>query len=164
MFTSIDAMKSHGFHGFHTVGELISNTDLIPDQKGVYCVLRTNDAPPEFLERGSGGFFKGKDPNVSLSELKDNWISGTPVVYIGKAGSLSGGANLRKRISQYLKFGQGKDIGHYGGRLIWQLKDAQDLLFCWKPTPSIDPAVIETEMINTFRDVYGDRPFANLVG
>jgi len=162
MFKSIESLKSHGFQGFHTVGELISNTDLIPAQKGVYCVLRTKDTPPEFLERGSGGYFKGNDPNVPLAELQQNWVNGTPVVYIGKAGSLSGSANLRKRINQYLKFGQGKDIGHYGGRLIWQLKDAQDLLFCWKPITSSDPADTETEMINTFRNMYGDRPFANL--
>lgn len=162
MFTSIESMKSHGFHGFLSVRELSMNKDLIPAQKGVYCVLRTKDTPPEFLEKGTGGYHKGKEPNLPLTELQKNWISGTPVLYIGKAGSSSGKSNLRKRIHQYLRFGHGEDVGHYGGRLIWQLKDAQDLLFCWKPILSDEPAVIESEMINTFRNMYGDRPFANL--
>ena len=94
-------------------------------------------------------------PNVPVAELVANWVDGTLVVYIGKATS------LRKRISQYIRFGQGKPVGHWGGRYIWQLADASQLLFCWKEVDG-DPEAVETEMINAFRDCYGGRPFANL--
>ena len=89
---------------------------------------------PEFLSRGTGGFFKGKDPNVSITELGTNWVKNTCVVYIGKAGT-----TLRKRLNQYLKFGNGQNIGHWGGRYIWQIKNSGNLLLCWKPTPDEDP-------------------------
>ena len=72
---------------------------------GVYVFLRPSDDAPEFLEEGTGGFFKRsapKDPNVSLQELSANWVDGTSIVYIGKATS------LKTRLSAYLRFGEGK--------------------------------------------------------
>ena len=53
---------------------------------------------PNFLPVGTGGLFKGEDPNVSIAELQNNWVEGTPVVYIGKATS------IKKRLSQYSAF------------------------------------------------------------
>ena len=128
---------------------------MIPELSGVYMVLRVSGQQPEFLEVGSGGHFKGKEPNVPVDVLKANWVKETPVLYIGKATS------LRKRISQYLRFGQGKPVGHWGGRYIWQLADATQLLFCWMPVDGNADAV-ETDMICRFRERYGCRPFANL--
>lgn len=151
-----EELKAAGFKGFIPVSELREGgSKMIPDVPGVYMVLRVFEGAPEFLETGSGGHFKGKDPNVPVAELAANWVDGTPVVYIGKATS------LRKRISQYIRFGQGKPVGHWGGRYIWQLADASQLLFCWKEVDG-DPEAVETEMINAFRDCYGCRPFANL--
>lgn len=149
-------MKAAGFKGLIPVSELREGgSKMIPDVPGVYMVLRVSEGAPEFLETGSGGHFKGKNPNVPVAELAANWVDGTPVVYIGKATS------LRKRISQYIRFGQGKPVGHWGGRYIWQLADASQLLFCWKEVDG-DPEAVETEMISDFRDCYGGRPFANL--
>lgn len=149
-------MKDAGFKGFIPVSALRERgLKMIPDVPGVYMVLRVSEGAPEFLETGSGGHFKGKNPNVPVAELAANWVDGTPVVYIGKATS------LRKRISQYLRFGQGKPVGHWGGRYIWQLADAPDLLFCWREVDG-DPDAVETELIRAFREAYGSRPFANL--
>ncbi|MBE6236205.1 MAG: hypothetical protein E7112_08235 [Bacteroidales bacterium] len=151
-----DMIESAGFAGFMPVVELRdSETESVPDVPGVYMVLRDSGERPDFLARGSGGYFKGKDPNVPLSELSANWVEGAKVLYIGKAKS------LRKRISQYLRFGDGKPVGHWGGRYIWQLADAQELIFCWMPVDG-DPDAVETEMISRFREHYGSRPFANL--
>ncbi len=121
-------------------------------------VVRTSTEKPKFLTEGTGGHFKHKDPNVGINELEANWVEGTCVVYIGKASSLA------KRLEQYLRFGEGKPVGHWGGRYIWQLADAKELLFCWLPLPStMDPEEIEHELISTFRAQYWDcRPFANL--
>lgn len=149
-------MKDAGFKGFIPVSALRERgLKMIPDVPGVYMVLRVSEGAPEFLETGSGGHFKGKVPNVAVAELAANWVDGTPVVYIGKATS------LRKRISQYVRFGQGKPVGHWGGRYIWQLADAPDLLFCWREVDG-DPDAVETELIRAFREAYGSRPFANL--
>src|SRR5579875_2336130 len=119
-FNDIEQLKKDGFIGFKTKAELFNNNTSIPKQKGVYLVI-SNQPKPTFLELGSGGFFKGKNPNVSLDILHKHWVEGAKVVYIGKAGSASGNATLYSRLNQYLKFGQGKNIGHWGGRLIWQL-------------------------------------------
>lgn len=149
-------MMDAGFKGFIPVSALSERgLKMIPDVPGVYMVLRVSEGAPEFLETGSGGHFKGKNPNVPVAELAANWVDGTPVVYIGKATS------LRKRISQYVRFGQGKPVGHWGGRYIWQLADAPDLLFCWREVDG-DPDAVETELIRAFREAYGSRPFANL--
>ena len=151
-----DMIESAGFAGFMPVVELRdSKTESVPDVPGVYMVLRDSVERPDFLVRGSGGYFKGKDPNVPLSELCANWVEGANVLYIGKAKS------LRKRISQYLRFGDGRPVGHWGGRYIWQLADASELLFCWKEVDG-DPDDVETELICAFREAYGSRPFANL--
>lgn len=77
---------------------------------GVYLVIYLGDDKPLFCEVGTGGFFKGKNPNVSIQELNSNWIDGEHIVYIGKA------TELCRRLRQYMSFGQGKNIGHWGGR------------------------------------------------
>ena len=79
------------------------------------CTIKNETCKYFFL---TGEFFKGKNPNVVLDELKKNWIDDTLVVYIGKAGGGNSKATLKSRLRQYFGFGQGKSIGHWGGRLI----------------------------------------------
>ena len=161
-FETLKDLKSAGFGGFVKVGELKKDLSAVPPVMGVYMILRDSSQKPEFLVKGSGGFFKDKDPNVSVAELERKWVDGTCVIYIGKAGGSRSGATLRKRLSQYMSFGSGKAVGHYGGRLIWQLKDHDDLIVCWKTLSDKEPEEYESFLINSFRDIYGDRPFANL--
>lgn len=152
-----------GFTGFTTISELVANIDVVPQLPGVYVVMRNNASQPEFLTRGTGGFFKNKNPNVSIDELERNWVGDTSVLYIGKAGSLKGSATLRSRLRQYMQFGQGKAVGHYGGRYIWQLQDAKDLVVCWEVTLDDEPRGFEKQMIEEFKNSHnGCRPFANL--
>ena len=155
-FNDIDEIKNAGFTGFKKVSELFLNSSLIPDNKGVYLVLNIDNKPGDFLVIGTGGHFKGRNPNVSLDELKSNWIDNTKVVYIGKATS------LKSRLRQYLSFGQGKNIGHYGGRLIWQIKYSKDLVVCWKTLETDVPREFESDLIKLFVSSFGRRPFANL--
>lgn len=158
-------LHAQGFKGFKTMGELMDGARAqISAQKGVCVVLRESESAPQFLTEGTGGFFKGKNPNVPISELKANWVEGTPVVYIGKAGGAGSSATLQKRLGQYLRFGQGANIGHWGGRYIWQLADSRDLVVCWKALPSDDPRETERQMIADFKAAHaGKRPFANLM-
>lgn len=161
-FNNLDEIKKAGFTGFKKISDLFADASPLPNEKGVYLVLRIHDNEPEFLQVGSGGFFKGKNPNISLQELKSNWVSNVKVVYIGKAGGSNSSATLRSRLKQYFGFGQGKNIGHYGGRLIWQLKNSNDLVVCWKALPNEEPRMVEAAMIQDFVSKHHQRPFANL--
>jgi hypothetical protein len=155
-------LKGQGFEGFVTIGSLFKNSSILPKVKGVYMILYPPAMAPKFITIGSGGHFKGRNPNVSLQLLQDNWVDKATIIYIGKAGSESGSATLQSRLKQYLNFGQGKAVGHWGGRLIWQLPFAEDLIVCWKTTPQQEPSVIESDLIDKFKKLHKKRPFANL--
>jgi hypothetical protein len=157
-FNSIDEIKKAGFSGFKKMGDLFKDSSSIPQERGIYLVLRPDNNPPKFLQIGTGGHYKDRNPNVPIETLKSNWVEETVVVYIGKATS------LKTRLEQYFKFGQGKNVGHYGGRFIWQLKDSADLIVCWKQLPNNDdPRKAESLLINDFLMKYSNLPFANLV-
>lgn len=161
-FNQTDSLKSAGFSGFKSVEDLWSDRSCIPKIKGVYLVINSTHENTEYINPGVGGFFKGKDPNLSVNELKEHRVQGSQVVYIGKAGSLTGKATLYSRLGQYLRFGQGKNVGHYGGRLIWQIKNPERLIFCWKPTPDEEPRLVEKKLLETYTHQFNTLPFANL--
>lgn len=159
MIKETETLKQQGFVGFKKVSELMeTRCAVVPAVQGVYVVLRESAGEPMFVEDGTGGAFKGKNPNSPISTLQANWVEDTQVVYIGMTR-----ATLKKRLSAYMRFGQGEAVGHWGGRFIWQLEDAKDLVVCWKPMSSGDAATEESEMIQAFKQAHaGRRPFANL--
>lgn len=162
-FRSIDNLRCNGFSGFVSVAALRPDLTQIPDIRGVYMVVREIGNRPQFRATGSGGHYKGTDPNVPIEKLRMNWVEETCVLYIGKAGDEHSHSTLRSRLRQYLQFGAGEPIGHKGGRYIWQLEDAEDLLFCWKPLPSGNPPKEEAALLAAFKCQYEGRlPFANL--
>ena len=166
-FSSADSLRSHGFTGFLSIREL-RECDLqcvpgVRDDIGVYVVLRTEEGVPTFLAKSTGGRFKGRDPNVSRVELRAHWVDGTTIMYVGKAGSSGKSATLRSRLRQYLAFGAGTPIGHWGGRFIWHLSSSENLVVCWKKTPDEESREVERRMIQEFKKAFHDcRPFANL--
>ncbi|MFH1119394.1 MAG: hypothetical protein V1775_06185 [Bacteroidota bacterium] len=162
-FNNLEEIREAGFTGFKKISELYRDDSVLPAIKGVYLVLYLEKRFPEFLSIGTGGFFKGKDPNVSLTFLENNWVKDTIVVYIGKAGKEGSSATLKSRLKQYLGFGKGGNVGHYGGRLIWQLKNSHDLVVCWKTLPKEDPRSVESSLIRDFYSKFSQRPFANLL-
>ena len=161
--TGVANLRSQGFDGFVTVADLrCGNRNSIPSVPGVYLVLRDCASCPEFRDVGTGGRFKGKDPNVPISKLGGEWVDGAMIVYIGQAGSKCKGT-LKKRIDELIRFGQGNPVGHWGGRLIWQLQGEDRLLVCWKEVANDDPGECEKELIAAFKSAHGGkRPFANL--
>ena len=152
----IEHIKALGFVGFKSILDLWEDSSYIPDLKGVYLVLQPVLKSPDFLSTGVGGFFKERNPNVEMQELVNNWVEDSRILYIGKATS------LKKRIRQYIRFGQTKKVGHWGGRYIWQLKNHSDLLFCWQQTGDRIPDIVEKDLIDTYRSQFIRRPFANL--
>ena len=158
---NINKLKSYGFEGFHTVNTLQKNDcSTIPKQKGIYFVL--NQGPSNFLQNSVGGHFKGKNPTVSINELKNNLVEDTLVIYIGKAGGSNSRATLHSRLKQYMRFGEGEPVGHWGGRLIWQLKNHRELTICYKTLPNPEPREEEKKLILEFESIHGNIPFANL--
>jgi hypothetical protein len=147
-------LTADGFTGWVTFDALM-DADPCPKVGGVYVVARADDFMPYFLDRSCGGWFKDRDPTVSLSVLEANWVPDAEVVYIGKAN------NIGRRLREFTKFGAGQRIGHWGGRLIWQLGESSRLLVAWKPTPGIDPLAHEALLLAQFRAEYGKSPFAN---
>lgn len=163
IFSTIDTLRDAGFQGGIPIRELqYTRCRDLPARQGVYVIVRDRPTPPSFLPISVGGFFKGKNPTVSLADLEGKWVTGTPVVYIGKAGGDTSSATLKKRLWQYMQFGQGKDIGHWGGRYIWQIEDNKDLIVMWKATDR-DAESVESELLDAFIARFGRLPFANLV-
>lgn len=56
-FNTIDDLKAAGFEGFIPVAQLQTDSTAIPRTAGVYMVVYTGENIPEFLSRGTGGFF-----------------------------------------------------------------------------------------------------------
>lgn len=138
--------------------------DRPPEEVGVYFVLLPEHTDVQFVPRGTGGFFKGKNPNVSTEELRRNFVPNTRILYIGKAGAQGKKSTLRNRIQLLSRFGQGKAVGHWGGRYLWQVAGAERLVVAWRRTPGEVPQEVECSLIGEFRRAYGKRPFANLIG
>jgi hypothetical protein len=160
-FDSIDAIRQSGFVGFVTISALQkSKCCEVPTKPGVYLILRSNTARPDFLSESIGGHFKGKNPTVAVGELESKWVEDAVVLNVGKAGP-GKKATLRSRLNDYMCYGDGKRSGHSGGRYIWQLAHSDNLLVCWKITLDV-PRTVEKALMEEFERVYGKLPFANL--
>lgn len=122
--------------------------------------MRNVLGPPQLVSVSSGGWFKGRDPSVALQILEAKWLDNAYVIYIGKADAGASGRGLRTRIGEYLRFGNGEAIGHWGGRYLWHLSDPLKLMVAWKAADPAGPA--ETQLMNDFVAEYGQLPFANL--
>jgi len=156
-FGSIDDIERQGFGGFVAVSTLRKSAcRQIPEAPGIYLVIRLQPQPAIFLNHSTGGHFKRREPDVTIQELQQAWVTSAIVIYIGKA------TVLRNRLRSYIRFGYGEPAPHWGGRYIWQLTDAPDLLVCWKMLSDEKPADVEGQLIQEFKTRYGKRPFANL--
>lgn len=162
-FDSLDAIRAAGFVGVRTIRELqATRCRDVPQDPGVYLVVRQSSRVCAFSTRSCGGWFKGEDPGLPVSQLRQHWVDKAMVIYVGKAGGGRSKAHLQQRLRAYMRFGAGEPVGHRGGRLIWQLEDCLDLIVCWRPSGDQDAALTESELIRKFADIYGRRPFANL--
>lgn len=165
MFESIETIKRNGFEGFVSVKNLCNNRSCIPKKMGVYLVILPEEFKIEFSQENLSGYRGGRNPTVPISILEHKWVSDTVVLYIGKAGDPVKKSHLEGRINCYLKHGNGdENAAHWGGRMIWQLKNSENLLFCWKPSENPTPRQTEKKMIQTFYDIHRKLPFANLRG
>ena len=141
-----------GFEGFVPLVGL--TVKAVTPEKGIYVVLRPNADAPYTLS--------GHSPldRYTLEDLERRWILGTPVVYIGKAGTPTSKGGLKTRLGPFSR----KARAHSGGRSIWQLDDSDQLLVCWIKTPGLNPRRVEEDYLNEFARVHQGQPFANVDG
>lgn len=162
MYFDKEGLTAEGFTGFRSFAELTLSE--IPQAPGIYAVLMPEGFAPRFLMESAGGHFKGKNPSVPEDQLFANWVDGAGVIYIGKAGAgKTANRGLRKRIREFADFGRGVAVGHWGGRLLWQLADSQALVVAWKVLPPDLVDATEAQYHAGFRALHGRLPFANMV-
>lgn len=155
-------MDIENFFGGAPISSLQISCDSLPQEKGVYVVVRRGNQPTRFLRMNTGCHLRGRNPTVRIPELRRNWIEEARVLYIGKAGGTGIRTTLRKRVRCFIRFGLGYSCAHWGGRYIWQIAGAQDLVIYWKSTPNQEPREVERALIDDFKQTYGRLPFANL--
>ncbi|MDQ0617410.1 hypothetical protein [Arthrobacter globiformis] len=155
-------LKDDGFAGFRPFEELDINR--VPRAPGIYVVLKPEGFERVFLAKSLGARFKKRDPSMLQPALEAEWIENADVLYIGKASPGStGNRGLRKHIQEFTDFGRGKPVGHWDGRLIWQLANSQSLVIAWKELAADEVNHAEAAFHAEFVRIYGKLPFANLV-
>lgn len=160
-FDSVSSLRAEGFSGFVSVRTLKTDGyNDVPQEPGVYIVVRDKETTPVFLSESGAGHLNGDNPTLPVSDLEENWVKNAKVLYIGRAGGGKRKATLANRIRKLINFGSGKLEAHWGGRPLWQLADADDLLIAWKATTDGD--TYKSDLLTDFTDHYGVLPFANL--
>ena len=162
-FGTVAGLRAMGFEGFRSVRDLRRDDcrDL-PRENGVYLLVRDRAGEPRFNVKGTAASWRGQNPNVKVDELKEKWVAGAIVMYVGRAAGTGVRGKLQQRIKRWLRFGEGKNVAHWGGRYVWQLADAYDLPVAWKACK--DAVRQEVALLKAFEDKYGAMPFANLPG
>lgn len=160
LFSEAD-LRDRGFEGFKRFRDL--DLSQVPREPGVYAVVRDFSSSHEVLGASVGGWFKCKDPSDDPVKLKSRLGCHSETLYIGMADAGTRGTRgLRKRITEFARFGTGQAVGHWGGRYIWQLTDSPDLRIAWLPVTGRSAKDVEDELFEEFFQVYGQLPFANL--
>lgn len=155
-------LKNDGFTGFRSISSLEINR--IPQRQGIFAVLAPKGLEPRFLNRSTAGTFKKKNPSLKPDQLASEWVDGSEVLYIGKAGPGSqGNRGLRRQIQEFVDFGQGKPPGHWDGRLIWQLAGSAKLVIAWKELPAEELNAALAAYHENFHANFNKLPYANLV-
>ena len=145
--TGLELIGLHGFIPFGKIRE--PRVLMLPKGHGIYVVTRIGESPPMILSDSvaKGGWYP-------VAALADRWVTESQVLYIGKA---DGSRGLHQRLKQYARRGN----SHTGGRAIWQLADADELLVGWAETPGELGRAVEKRWITRFVETFGQRPFAN---
>ena len=150
-------LREAGFCGFKSICALRrSKLAEVPEEHGIYLILRPDRCPPHFL------YMKDSIRTSDLEELQAQWVEGSRILYIGKAGGSDIAEKLRDRLKRYFRYGEGhRGSGHAGGKRIWELTNSAELIACWKTTPSDEPRMVESELQEAFHERFGKYPFAN---
>ncbi|MGG5170691.1 hypothetical protein ACQR35_00740 [Pseudarthrobacter sp. J1738] len=162
MATNKKTLREDGFAGFRVFDEI--DMMRVPQGPGIFAILQPVDFEPVFLAKSTAGTFKKKDPSLKREALEAEWIPEAKVLYLGKASAGSqGNRGLRKQIQEFMDYGRGRPTVVWDARLIWQLRDALDLVIAWKEIPAEELSNAEAGYHAAFIAEHGRLPFANLV-
>lgn len=100
------------FEGFRSFADITQNPELVADEPGGYAISLPRGFEVVFQEKGTGAWHKGKNPNVRLARLRDEWVPGANILYFGETGSGTSSRRLRTRAQLLLKFGRSEPCGH----------------------------------------------------
>jgi len=146
----------------YTVEQLHDNYDLIPTCNGVYYIEIPDKFIVEILDTTTAPqVYKNKTTLKDKTELINKFKNGNKkLIYIGKAECSNG---LRKRISDLIKWGYNESVkfreDHYGGRVIWQIKDNKCLLIYWSEDENAQEK--EHRELIDYKEKYGVYPLGN---
>lgn len=154
MDSTIEGLRAEGFVGFERLDRV--DLDEVPDVGGLYVVVREATSEPAYLPSNPAGRYKGRDPSIPLARIRDRWVDGQNLLYVGRS------KHLRRRLELFRRFRDGEPVGHWGGRLVWQLADSDSLLVAWLPTGEQDPDPARATLVAGFVEAHGRPPFANL--
>ncbi len=158
---TVEAAEAAGFSGFVSVGECIERglprNQPSLNQPGVYLICAPPSYLPEFIPPDEARIARNVHFPWTLARLREKWVEGVDVLYVGKS------TQLRQRLRTLLRHCQGRSVNHTGGEIIWQLRGYESFLLCWRPTePPPAPRNLETRLIQAFMRAHRGRlPFAN---
>ena len=163
---SIEDLREYGFVGFVPLKDWDESRVVGVTQsegEGVYVVVRDATDVPIFLDEHHR---KPRPKRWSAAAAADRWVPGVQVLYFGKGPLRSSTAKRRKglacRVGELQRHGYRGGANHYGGKLLWQIDDADALLIAWKPLAEGESAAIESGRIRGFDRIMGRQPFANV--
>lgn len=156
-----------GFRPVRTVAAL--QAEGVPDSPesgscGVYALVRPECSPPEFIAPEEAKEVGNVIRPWSVSRLREKWVDGAQLLYIGVAGRKNPRA-LRLRLRNLVRHSLGKTSSngpHKGGEILWQVKGWPEFEVVVLPTD--DPPVpreSEVALIDEFRQALEVLPFAN---
>lgn len=162
---SITELRDFGFEGFVPFRGW-ERSDILAageqDVEGAYVIARSERDRPEFVEECH---HKPRGRVRTPEEAASRWIEGVHVLYFGKAPLRPANSQrvdgLANRLHEYHVHGFGRGSQHYGGKLIWQLANLDELLVGWKRLLPGESAALESGLIKGFELSHGARPYAN---
>jgi len=141
-------LEAIGFAGF--VPFIGLDIETLPPRRGVYVVLRESVQRPAFMETN----VITRRRSYAVDRLEAKWLDGQTIVYVGMADPVDG---LYGRLGDFSK----QSSSHTGGRALWQLVDAKDLVVAWVETPDHVAELVEKSYLRAFKAQFGQYPFAN---
>jgi hypothetical protein len=164
------SFRRQRFRGFVPLGEAVADRQAFLRKHadtlgsaGVYAVFPPLDWTLTLKTRGS---FTNVISPWPRARLRDRWIEGVELVYIGCAGRTTSSRTLDKRINDLLKHGGGRINArgpHKGGERLWQCIGWEAFTLAWKACgPYPEPHDLEVAIGQRFERLTGQLPFANV--
>ncbi|MBS3937977.1 MAG: hypothetical protein KGZ50_05355 [Peptococcaceae bacterium] len=136
-----------------------SNCAHVPVEKGVYFVVVPKDFEVQFSAKTAAIEEHGGHLLLYPAEelARRFQASDKKILYIGKA---SGENNrLRQRLSQLVRYAYGEGHNHLGGRALWQICNAHQLLIGYLSCEQSQQ--VEANLLHEYVNRFGILPVAN---